>query len=173
MTEYRINIPDDQNVIVYLTDGAVIRFNCDYEYTQNHSVSLVDGIKILKIRIEDSGDCYLELTEDDSYYKKYVEKFELEEKTTSTKLMKAQHAPEAAVEDCAKVIQSDMGSKPLGQIRAFRQLANVDDEPENIDKDFLRAQLSVKHQSILRNVLAIVSSIAVAITFLLEKLGVI
>lgn len=62
---------------------------------------------------------------------------------------------------------------PIGELPKFVELANVNDEPENIDKDFLKAQLSVKHQSILRNVLALVSSVAVAITFLLEKLGVI
>lgn len=51
-------------------------------------------------------------------------------------------------------------------------------EPENIDKlgsditPFVRAQLSTKNQMILRNVLAILSSIGVLIVFILEKLGI-
>lgn len=63
--------------------------------------------------------------------------------------------------------------QPIGKLPVFTQFANINDEPENIDKDFLKAQLSVKHQSIIRNVLAVISSVAVAITFLLEKLGII
>lgn len=54
-------------------------------------------------------------------------------------------------------------------------------EPENIDKvgvpirhdPFVRAQISTKNQMILRNILAIISSIGVILTFILEKLGVI
>lgn len=50
-------------------------------------------------------------------------------------------------------------------------------EPENIDKldplrPFVKAQLSTKNQMILRNILAVVSSIAVVIAFILEKLGI-
>lgn len=50
-------------------------------------------------------------------------------------------------------------------------------EPENIDKvgtatPFVRAQISTKNQMILRNILAVVSSVCVVIVFILEKLGV-
>lgn len=75
--------------------------------------------------------------------------------------------------ECNGASKSSGQERPIGKLPAFTQFANVNDEPENINKDFLKAQLSVKHQSIIRNVLALVSSIAVAITFLLEKLGII
>lgn len=52
-------------------------------------------------------------------------------------------------------------------------------EPENIDKvdlgttlPFVKAQISTKNQMIIRNLLAVVSSIAVVIAFILEKLGI-
>lgn len=61
---------------------------------------------------------------------------------------------------------------PVHDAPIFQQFANVDDEPESIDKDFLKAQLSTKNQAILRNVLAIISSLAVVVAFILEKLGV-
>lgn len=75
--------------------------------------------------------------------------------------------------ECNEDSQSKILERPVGKLPEFVQFANVSDEPENLDKDFLKAQLSVKHQSIIRNVLAVVSSIAVAIAFLLEKLGII
>lgn len=43
---------------------------------------------------------------------------------------------------------------------------------ENFGKDFLKAQLSTKNQMKIRNILAIISSIAVVIAFVLEKLGI-
>lgn len=50
-------------------------------------------------------------------------------------------------------------------------------EPENVDKvevpsPFVRAQISTKNQMILRNILALLSSLGVVIVFILEKLGV-
>lgn len=59
----------------------------------------------------------------------------------------------------------------------YPQFQNVTDEPENIDKkisvDFLKAQLSTKNQMKIRNVFAIISSVAVLVAFILEKLGII
>lgn len=50
-------------------------------------------------------------------------------------------------------------------------------EPENMDKlevrsPFVKAQLSTKNQMILRNIIAILSSLGVVIVFVLEKLGI-
>lgn len=50
--------------------------------------------------------------------------------------------------------------------------ADISAELGNISQDFLKAQLSTKNQMKLRNLLAIVSSIAVVIAFILEKLGI-
>lgn len=57
--------------------------------------------------------------------------------------------------------------------QTMADLANVDDEPENIDKDFLKAQLSTKNQVKFRNVMTIISYIAIITVFILEKLGII
>lgn len=57
-------------------------------------------------------------------------------------------------------------------VSLYADLANVNDEPENLGQDFLRAQLSTKNQMKIRNVLAIISAVAVVIAFTLEKLGV-
>lgn len=65
-----------------------------------------------------------------------------------------------------------MQNRPAMKEDDFSDLANVEDEPENIGKDFLKAQLSTKNQMKIRNVLAIISSIAVVIAFILEKLGI-
>lgn len=56
--------------------------------------------------------------------------------------------------------------------KEFRDLANIDDEPENLGQDFLKAQLSTKNQMKIRNILALISSLAVVIAFILEKLGI-
>lgn len=50
-------------------------------------------------------------------------------------------------------------------------------EPENMDKlevisPFVKAQLSTKNQMILRNIIAVLSSLGVVIVFILEKLGI-
>lgn len=72
----------------------------------------------------------------------------------------------------AKRIKPYEEPKKVEDVGVFREFQNVDDEPENIGLDFLRAQLSTKHQMLLRNVMAIVSSVAVLIAFILEKLGI-
>lgn len=65
-----------------------------------------------------------------------------------------------------------MANRPVSEEDDFSDLANVEDEPENLGKDFLKAQLSTKNQMKIRNVLAIISSVAVVIAFILEKLGI-
>lgn len=94
-------------------------------------------------------------------------------KKNSSKVKTAAAKTFSETAESEEASESDYAGQPIGKLPVFEQLANVDDEPENIDKDFLKAQLSVKHQSIIRNVLAVISSVAVAIAFLLEKLGII
>lgn len=66
--------------------------------------------------------------------------------------------------------------KAAAQSAVHAEFQNVEDEPENIDKvvsmDFLKAQLSTKNQMKIRNIIALLSSCAVLIAFILEKLGI-
>lgn len=178
MTETRISVPDNQDVTAFLSNGIIISFYANYECSQNHSIMLPKDIRVTKVRIEDSCDCYLELTEDQSYFKKYVEVFdsdetEIEIAKTETPILDQLKICSEQAKPASKLSVDSPVDQPVGRLPLFPQLTNVDDEPENLDKDFLQAQLSVKHQSIIRNVLAVISSITVAIVFLLEKLGII
>lgn len=72
--------------------------------------------------------------------------------------------------------QSESAMRAAAQDSVHAEFQNVEDEPENIDKpinmDFLKAQLSTKNQMKIRNIIAIISSCAVLVAFILEKLGI-
>lgn len=156
--KYTIECPIDTTVTVCLKGGMRIQFECDYEYCHSHQI---DNAEVEAVILKRDTDLQVVLPSEPEFANYIV------------------------VTNQVRDDIQRMGNPT--QYEVSPQFQNVEDEPENIDKlpsqaessdsilseNFLRAQLSTKHQMIIRNAMAIVSALAVSLMYILEKLGII
>lgn len=174
---YKIIIPPMLDVKVTLYDGTTLELHCDGEYC--HEAELYDSCEVEHLYIRPYlEDDWIEIPKGaKNGFVQEVSKGEGKVKNTHFKFneLRSMVYPEreAAVMKGSEDVTHNTEEISKQSEAKFSDLANTVDEPENLGKDFLKAQLSTKNQMKIRNILAILSSLAVVIAFILEKLGII